>query len=131
MEPRGVHAQRGRDRSRRGRVTKGITMKRSLVLAMILTLAVVVGMSAATLAKPVTYTLPAETTTLKQTRDQGYLKTEASCTSCHSRDYITTQPPRKGKEFWAAEVTKMVTVYGAPIPEPDRAVIAEYLASTY
>ncbi len=106
-------------------------MKRILVLATILSLAVAVGMTAATLAKPVTYTLPAETATLKQTRDQGYLKTEALCATCHSRDYITTQPPHKGKEFWAAEVTKMVTVYGAPIPEPDRAVIAEYLASAY
>jgi len=25
----------------------------------------------------------------------------------------------------------MVTVYGAPIPDPDRAVIAEYLAAAY
>jgi len=108
---------------------RGMTMKRSLALVTILTLAV--GMTAATLAKPVTYTLPAETSTLKQTRDPGYLKAEASCTSCHSRDYITTQPPHKGKEFWAAEVTKMVTVYGAPIPEPDRAAIAEYLGSAY
>jgi sulfite dehydrogenase (cytochrome) subunit B len=106
-----------------------MTMKRSLALVTILTLAG--GMTAATLAKPVTYTLPAETATLKQTRDPGYLKAEALCTACHSRDYMTTQPPHKGKEFWAAEVTKMVTVYGAPIPEPDRAVIAEYLAAVY
>jgi len=25
----------------------------------------------------------------------------------------------------------MVTVYGAPIPEPDRTVLVEYLASNY
>ena len=37
----------------------------------------------------------------------------------------------KGKEFWTAEVNKMVTVYAAPIQEPDRAVIAEYLAANY
>jgi sulfite dehydrogenase (cytochrome) subunit B len=108
---------------------RAMTMKRRLALVTILTLAG--GMTAATLAKPVTYTLPAETATLKQTRDQGYLKAEGLCTACHSRDYMTTQPPHKGKEFWAAEVTKMVTVYGAPIPEPDRAVIAEYLAAVY
>jgi len=106
-------------------------MKRTLALATFLTLAAALGMTAATLAKPATYTLPAETSTLKQTRDPGYLKAEASCTSCHSRDYITSQPPHKGKEFCAAEVTKMVTVYGAPIPDPDRAVIAEYLAAAY
>ena len=75
--------------------------------------------------------LPPETATLKQTSDPGYARTDAFCAICHSRDYITTQPPGKGKEFWAAEVTKMVNVYAAPIPEPDRAVIADYLAANY
>jgi len=49
-------------------------MKRTLALATFLTLAAALGMTAATLAKPATYTLPAETSTLKQTRDPGYLK---------------------------------------------------------
>src|SRR5215470_5277687 len=80
-----------------------------------------------TLAKPVTFTAPAETSALKETKDDGYLKTQNLCGVCHSRDYITTQPPGKGKDFWTAEVAKMVTVYGAPIIEADRAVIAEYL----
>jgi len=106
-------------------------MKRSGALAAILAVAVALGMTAVTLAKPVTYTLPAETATLKQTRDLGYAKSEAACATCHSRDYISTQPPHKGKEFWTAEVNKMVTVYGAPILEADRAVIAEYLSSAY
>ena len=108
-----------------------MTMKRTLGLATLVTLALAAGMTAATLAKPVTYTLPTDTSTLKQTRDPGYAKAEALCATCHSRDYITTQPPGKGKEFWTAEVTKMVVVYGAPIPEPDRITIAEYLASNY
>ncbi len=51
--------------------------------------------------------------------------------TCHSRDYITTQPRGKGKAFWTAEITKMVNVYAAPIPEPDREVIADYLAANY
>ena len=108
-----------------------MTMKRRLVLATLATVTLAAGMTAATLAKPVTFTAPSETSTLKKTADPGYLRTDALCVSCHSRDYITTQPTGKGKEFWAAEVTKMVTVYGAPIPEPDRATIAEYLAATY
>jgi hypothetical protein len=37
----------------------------------------------------------------------------------------------KGKAFWVAEITKMVNVYAAPIPEPDREAIAEYLAAHY
>jgi mono/diheme cytochrome c family protein len=106
-------------------------MKRRLTLAALATLTLAAGMTAATLAKPVTYTQPTDTSTLKQTRDQGYAKAEALCATCHSRDYITTQPPGKGKEFWAAEVTKMVVVYGAPIPEPDRPTLVEYLAATY
>jgi hypothetical protein len=108
-----------------------MTMQRTLGLATLVTLALAAGMTTATPAKPVTYTLPAETSTLKHTQDPGYARTDALCATCHSRDYITTQPLGKGKEFWTAEVTKMVVVYGAPIPEPDRITIAEYLASNY
>ena len=93
-------------------------------------LAAAFGVTAA-LAKPVTYALPAESSTLKQTDDPGHAKAEAWCSTCHSRDYITTQPRGKGKEFWAASVTKMVTVYGAPIPEADRPLIIDYLTANY
>jgi hypothetical protein len=90
-----------------------------------------VGLAAATLAKPVTYTMPPETSTLNKTGDQGFLRTEIVCVVCHSRDYITTQPPGKGKEFWTAEVNKMVTVYGAAITEPERPAIIDYLTASY
>ena len=106
-------------------------IERRLGLAGVLTLALAAGMAAAVLAKPVTYTTPPDSSTLKQAPAPGYAKTEALCATCHSRDYITTQPPHKGKDFWTAEVIKMVNVYGAPVPEPDRAAIAEYLAATY
>ena len=92
---------------------------------------VTVAITAPAAARPVTYTLPAESSTLKKTADPGYPRAELQCVTCHSRDYITTQPRGKGKEFWTAEVTKMVNVYAAPIPEPDRAVIADYLAANY
>jgi mono/diheme cytochrome c family protein len=82
-------------------------------------------------ARPVTYTLPAESSTLKKTTEPGYQRAELQCVTCHSRDYITTQPRGKGKEFWTAEITKMVNVYAAPIPEPERALIADYLAANY
>ena len=87
--------------------------------------------AAAVLARPVRFETPPDTSTLKQSPAPGYAKTEALCATCHSRDYITTQPPHKGKDFWTAEVTKMVNVYGAPIPETERAAIADYLAATY
>ena len=105
--------------------------KRTLVVGALATLALVGAMTAATLAKPVTYTLPAESSTLKQTSDLGHAKVEALCATCHSRDYITTQPRGKGKDFWTASVAKMVNVYGAPIPEADRPAIIDYLAANY
>jgi mono/diheme cytochrome c family protein len=100
---------------------------RSLGLAALVSAA----MAAGVLAKPVRFEPPADSSTLKQSPAPGYAKTEALCATCHSRDYITTQPPHKGKDFWTAEVTKMVNVYGAPIPETERAAIADYLAATY
>jgi hypothetical protein len=46
---------------------------------------------------------------------------------------VQTQPkgPKFGKDFWQAEVTKMIKVYGAPIDESDIPKIVEYLAQTY
>src|SRR5258707_13354579 len=48
-------------------------------------------------------------------------------------DYIDTQPrgPKFKKDFWQAEVTKMIKVYGAPIDDADAAKIVDYLAATY
>jgi mono/diheme cytochrome c family protein len=85
----------------------------------------------AALARPATYALPPESSTFKQTDDPGHAKAETWCSTCHSRDYVTTQPRGKGKDFWTASVNKMVTVYGAPIPEADRPLIAAYLAANY
>jgi len=104
-------------------------------LAALASVALAAGITAAitapAAARPVTYTLPAESSTLKKTAEPGYQRAELQCVTCHSRDYITTQPRGKGKEFWTAEITKMVNVYAAPIPEPERAVIADYLAANY
>ena len=106
---------------------------RTLATALALALAagVAAAIAAPAAARPVTYTLPSESSTLKKTAEPGYQRAELQCVTCHSRDYITTQPRGKGKEFWTAEITKMVNVYAAPIPEPDRAVIADYLAANY
>ncbi len=79
-------------------------------------------------AKPLTYALPEETATL---RPGPGMETASVCMSCHSVDYINTQPPRSGKEFWEAEVKKMIKSYHAPISEADAKTIADYLAKTY
>jgi hypothetical protein len=80
------------------------------------------------LAEPMVYELPPETAELKP--GPG-VETAIVCTACHSADYISTQPSRKGKAFWQAEVQKMVKAYKAPIGEDDAAVIANYLAAAY
>lgn len=108
-----------------------MAMKQRFVRATVLAVGLAASLTAVTLAKPMTYTLPGDTSLLKQAPDQGYATAEAYCAVCHSRDYITTQPPARGKAFWSAEVNKMVVVYGAPIPESERPAIIAYLAATY
>jgi sulfite dehydrogenase (cytochrome) subunit B len=80
-------------------------------------------------AKPITYDLPAETATFRPYPDVEFV--EKNCTACHSADYVSTQPPKRGKAFWQAEVTKMIKVFGAPIEEGDVNKIVEYLTGAY
>ncbi|SJZ90454.1 hypothetical protein SAMN02745126_02801 [Enhydrobacter aerosaccus] len=82
-------------------------------------------------AKPLTYTLPDETAAFKPGPNLDVV--QGNCAACHSADYILTQPrglPNK-KDFWQAEVTKMIKVYGAPIEEKDVPKIVDYLSATY
>jgi sulfite dehydrogenase (cytochrome) subunit B len=83
------------------------------------------------LAAPVSYTIPEETAAFKPGINLDVVRN--NCTACHSADYINTQPrgPKFKKDFWQAEVTKMIKVYGAPIDEADVDKIVEYLAATY
>jgi sulfite dehydrogenase (cytochrome) subunit B len=82
-------------------------------------------------AVPVVYKLPEETATLKSGPNLDVVKN--NCTGCHSVDYISTQPRnvKSKKDFWQAEVTKMIKVYGAPIEDADVQKIVEYLTATY
>lgn len=51
------------------------------------------------------------------------------CITCHSTEYVSTQPPMPRK-FWEATVKKMKDKYGAPLPEDSTALI-DYLAAAY
>ncbi len=85
---------------------------------------------AALTAAPVNYKVPPETAAFKPGPDLAAV--QGNCTACHSSDYISTQPPMKNKkEFWQAEVTKMIKVYGAQIDDADVGKIVDYLAATY
>src|SRR5579871_2033354 len=98
-------------------------------LAASATLALVLGLVAAR-AVPVVYKTPEETAQFKPGPNLEVAKN--NCSGCHSADYIKTQPPMKSrKDFWQAEVTKMIKVYGAPIDDSDVPKIVEYLAATY
>lgn len=82
-------------------------------------------------AKPVTYKLPPEKAQFKPGPNLDVV--QGNCSGCHSADYVETQPrgPKFGKDFWTAEVNKMIKVYGAPINADDIPKIVEYLATAY
>ncbi len=75
-----------------------------------------------------TYDLPPETAEL---RPGPGVETAVQCKTCHSVDYIATQPSKKGKAFWEAEVQKMINTFSAPIDSTDASVIVNYLTATY
>jgi hypothetical protein len=56
---------------------------------------------------------------------------QSNCLTCHSADHINTQPPHRGKTFWASEVTKMIKAYHAPISDAEAEAIVDYLAKIY
>lgn len=101
---------------------------RSLILWIEIGLAVV-GFAASTVAAPVIYRLPPENLALKP--GFGLDQVISNCGTCHSLDYISTQPPQRGETFWQAEVAKMGAVYGAQIPADAGKDIVAYLAANY
>ena len=81
-------------------------------------------------AAPVSYKVPDETAAFKPGANLDTVQN--NCTACHSADYIKTQPIMKSKkDFWQAEVTKMIKVYGAPIEDADVPKLVEYLSTAY
>jgi sulfite dehydrogenase (cytochrome) subunit B len=60
----------------------------------------------------------------------GVETVRTDCMICHSTDYIVRQPGGDAKH-WEPEVRKMITVFGAPIPEADVQTIVNYLATAY
>ncbi len=79
-------------------------------------------------AAPERYVLPPETAKLKA--GPGMDLANLHCLTCHSADYISTQP-RLSRTAWRASVQKMKDKYGAPIPTDKMDALAEYLAKNY
>ena len=107
-------------------------MARCLFAVLLFAFAAIAGLApGSATAAPVSYTLPDETAAFKPGPNLEVVQN--NCTGCHSADYINTQPrgPKFKKDFWQAEVTKMIKVYGAPIDEADVGRIVDYLAAIY
>jgi sulfite dehydrogenase (cytochrome) subunit B len=107
-------------------------MTRFFLLALLIASAAIAGLALGSVtAAPVSYTLPDETAVFRPGPNLEVVQN--NCTACHSADYIQTQPrgEKFKKDFWQAEVTKMIKVYGAPIDDSDVPKIVEYLAAVY
>jgi mono/diheme cytochrome c family protein len=107
-------------------------MIRRAPLALVFACAAIAGFSLApAAASPVSYTLPDETAAYRPGPNLEVVQN--NCSACHSADYVNTQPrgPKFKKDFWQAEVTKMIKVYGAPIDDADVGKIVDYLTATY
>jgi hypothetical protein len=55
----------------------------------------------------------------------------ATCSVCHTLDYIRMNSTFLSPEAWKAEVTKMRDAYGAPIDDATADSIIKYLSTTY
>ena len=103
-------------------------MQRTVLLAISLAVAAMVGSA---LAAPLNYKTPDEVAAFKPGPNLEVV--QGNCGSCHSADYVITQPqgPAFKKAFWEAEVTKMIKIYAAPIDEADVPKIVDYLVQNY
>jgi cytochrome c5 len=52
------------------------------------------------------------------------------CLTCHSSAYVSTQPHLTTAQ-WTAEVKKMKSAYGAPIPDDQVSMLVTYLVAEY
>jgi hypothetical protein len=56
---------------------------------------------------------------------------EAGCATCHSLSYIPMNSRFMTQEMWKAEVTKMRTVFGAPIDDDAANAIIAWLVANF
>ena len=75
--------------------------------------------------------IPPDTVQLTPSPLPGYAKAQASCTMCHSAEYMRYQPPSAARPYWDAMVHRMKAVFKAPIADEDMPEIVDYLAKTY
>lgn len=86
---------------------------------------------ASSVAAALNINLPAESAAYKPSTLPGYALAQQHCMTCHSAQYVQTQPPTSPRGYWDATVKKMVKPFGAQIPAQDIPVIVDYLVKTY
>ena len=85
--------------------------------------------ASAACAAGLTIHLPPETADFKP--GPGVEYPEKNFKTCHSADYIKTQPSGKPFAFWKVEVEKMQKLYKAQIADADVEPSAKYLTAQY
>lgn len=76
-------------------------------------------------------TAAADETTIRLTEGPGLAQVQATCSMCHSLDYILMNSPFQDRAAWEKTVNKMVKVMGAPLAADDVATVVTYLDSHY
>jgi len=61
----------------------------------------------------------------------GLDEVQASCTVCHTLNYIRINSSFLAPDDWKAEVNKMRVAFGAPIDDETASTIIKYLSATY
>lgn len=94
-------------------------------------LAAIVAFAATSSAMALEIKLPQETAMYKSSSLPGYALALQNCMTCHSAQYVSTQPASSPRKYWEATVKKMKTPFGAPLKDEDIPVIVDYLVKTY
>jgi sulfite dehydrogenase len=86
------------------------------------------GVAVTAWAAPLKIELPPESVTFKNA--PGAEIAAGQCLTCHSAEYVTTQPPL-ARAAWKASVEKMQLKYGAPVLAEQVETLVDYLAKSY
>jgi hypothetical protein len=73
----------------------------------------------------------AQETTIRLADGPQLALVQASCSGCHSLDYIPMNSPFLKRAQWETEVQKMIKVMGAPIRAEDVGPLVDYLTTHY
>jgi len=103
-------------------------MSKQLLCAAAAALALLAGANFATAADNgvVTITLPDDHDSYKDGPHADAAKNY--CAICHAPDYLYMQPPLTAAQ-WKAEVVKMKSVFGCPLPDDQVQNLTDYLMS--